>query len=86
MLKLLKAGCLVIYGLAIAGVAGLLPPAWSDIVQKLALLLLVVHLLELFFVFKHVRRYQGPLAVSVLFTILFGLLHWMPLAKQTKGA
>ena len=32
--------------------------------------------------FKHVRKYRGPLAVSVLLTLLFGLLHWKPLAQR----
>jgi hypothetical protein len=36
--------------------------------------------MELLFMFRHVRLYKGPLAVSVVLTLLFGLLHWKPLA------
>ena len=32
--------------------------------------------------FKHVRLYRGPLAASVVLTLLFGLLHWKPMADQ----
>ena len=40
---------------------------------------LVLHTLELVFLFRHVRLYRGPLAISVILTLLFGLLHWKPL-------
>ena len=36
--------------------------------------------------FRHVRRYRGPLALSVLLTLLFGLLHWKPLADARRNA
>jgi hypothetical protein len=48
--------------------------------------LLAIHVAELLFVFKHVRLYTGPLAVSVLLTLLFGLLHWKPLADAAVAA
>jgi hypothetical protein len=46
--------------------------------------MLLLHALELVFVFEHVRRYRGPLATSVLLTLVFGLLHWKPLADEAK--
>ena len=82
MLFILKAGCLAIYSLALAGVAGLLPSGLSGTIQTTAAVFLGVHILELIFAFKHVRLYRGSLAVSVLLTILFGLLHWKPLAND----
>lgn len=78
--NLLKMGCLALYVLAIAGMAGWLPPAWAITFGRIAGALLLIHALELLFVMRHVRRYQGPLAVSVGLTLLFGLLHWKPLA------
>jgi len=86
MNKLLKAGCLALYALAVAGTLGYLPQGPAAILQGLALLFLAAHVLELIFVVKYVRLYQGPLIVSVMLTLLFGLLHWMPLAKQHKGS
>ena len=86
MNTLLKAACLAVYVLALAGLAGLLPPGLSGTMQNIALVLLVIHALEVIFMFKHVRLYRGSLAVSILLTLLFGLLHWKPLADEQKRA
>ena len=48
-------------------------------------MLLVLHALETVVVFKHVKRYQGPVAVSVLLSVLFGVLHWLPLARAARA-
>ena len=82
ILNSLKAACLGAYLLALAGLAGLLPAALAATVQQLALVLLLIHAVELLVVFKYVRLYRGSLAVSMLLTLLFGLLHWRPLAKE----
>lgn len=86
MLFVLKAGCLATYALALAGLAGLLPSGLAATMQTLAAALLVIHALELVFVFRHVRLYRGSLAVSVLLTMLFGLLHWKPLVDARARA
>ncbi len=86
MNALLKAACLAAYGLALAGLVGLLPPGLAGTMQNIALVLLMIHALEVIFVFKHVRLYRGSLAVSILLTLLFGLLHWKPLADEQKRA
>jgi uncharacterized protein YhhL (DUF1145 family) len=83
--SVLKAACLIVYALALVGLAGLLPAGLSGPVQTVAAILLLLHVLELLFFFKHVRKYTGPLAVSVLLTLLFGLLHWKPLADAAPG-
>jgi len=86
MLFMLKAACLVIYGLALAGAAGVLSSGGlSGAMQITAAAFLGIHVLELVFMFRKVRLYRGSLAVSVLLTLLFGVLHWMPLANaQTR--
>lgn len=81
VLSMLKAGCLAIYGLALAGLAGLLPHGLSWAMKMVAVAFLGIHALELVFVFAKVRLYRGSLAASVLLTLLFGLLHWIPLAN-----
>jgi hypothetical protein len=43
------------------------------------------HAVEAVVAFKYVRRYPGALAVSVLLTLLFGLLHILPLARQSSA-
>ena len=79
----LKVTCLVLYLLAIVGVFGVLPGGITSIVQKAALILLAAHTLELLFAYKSVQRYRGPLVDSIALTLLFGLLHWEPLAKNS---
>ncbi len=82
----LKIGCLIIYALALAAFALPLPAEAGPMLQKVALALLVIHSIELMFVFKYVKAYEGPLLKSIAFTLLFGLLHWLPIAKRIKGA
>ena len=79
MFTLLKLACLATYALALASLAGLLPAGAFAYVRMIAAILLVLHTLELVFLFRHVRLYRGPLAISVILTLLFGLLHWKPL-------
>ena len=82
VIKLFKAGCLVIYAAALARLAGLLPPTVFPYATWSAAGLLAVHAIEVLVCMKQVRLYRGPLAVSVLLTLLFGLLHWKPLADE----
>ncbi|WP_085722933.1 hypothetical protein [Pseudomonas sp. R37(2017)] len=82
MNKLLKIGCLAIYLLALAGLFIALPFGAEIPLRYVAAILLAAHLLETFFMFRHVRRYPGPLAISLLLTLLFGFLHWWPLRQQ----
>ena len=75
-----KALLLVVYALAAASFFVALTFDLGALLQSIALVLLAVHLVELIVVFKHVRLYQGPIGISILLTLLFGLLHWKPLA------
>lgn len=85
MLKLAKALCLATFLLGLASALGGLPPSW-EIAQTVALWLLAAHALEALLMWRHVRRYPGALWVSVGLTLLFGLLHWKPLADQARRA
>jgi uncharacterized membrane protein (UPF0136 family) len=78
----LRALCLLAYAMAIAKLAGLLPAGTFDRAPMVAGVLLALHAAELVLMFKHVRLYRGALAASVVLTLLFGLLHWKPLADQ----
>ncbi len=46
------------------------------------LVLLGAHALELLVFRKQIALYKGPFAVSVVLTLLFGFLHWKPLADR----
>ena len=82
-----KAGCIVLYALALASLVWTFPNGAGPVIQTLALAFLAVHVLEMLVAFKYIKTYAGPLWVSVVLALLFGLLHWMPLAKaQHKAA
>jgi len=78
----LKVLCLAIYVLAAIGALIMLPVGVTSVLQKVAIVLLAAHTLELVFAFKSVRRHPGPLVDSIALTLLFGLLHWKSLAKR----
>ena len=85
MNTLLKAGCLAIYLLALAGQFTALPFGAETALGYAAVILLGAHALEALLMFGHVRRYPGSLTVSLLLTLLFGFLHWWPL-RQPRAA
>ena len=85
VIPLLKVGVIVIYLAALAGAAGTLPPGIARVAQVIAVGVVLLHALELLFAFGHIRRYRGPLVVSVLLTLLFGVLHWKPLADAARS-
>ncbi len=84
MNALLKASLLALYALAGASFLWTIPLDAGQLLRRIAALLLILHALELVFMFKHVRLYRGALAASVALTLLFGLLHWKPLADQAR--
>ncbi len=83
---IIKLALLGLYAAALAGLAVLLPPGMAARLQNIALIILAIHLIEMVVMFRHVKRYRGPLVVSMLLTLLFGLLHWKPLADEHKAA
>lgn len=81
MNTVLKVGCLAIYLLAFAGIFTEIPFGATSAIQWAAVLLLGAHLLEILVFRKYVKMYRGGLAPSILLTLLFGFLHWLPLAR-----
>ena len=47
-----------------------------------SLAFLGIHALELLFAFRFLHRHPGSMAASVALAMLFGLLHWAPLARR----
>ena len=84
MKSLFKVLCLVTYALALAVPFVTLPMGVGPHVQKLALILIAAHVLELPIAYRYLKLYNGPLIDSVAMSLLFGLLHWQPLAKASK--
>ncbi|MEC5217499.1 hypothetical protein RCH09_002457 [Actimicrobium sp. GrIS 1.19] len=81
-----KGFCLAIYALAAAGLADMLAPGPAHLFLLLSALLLFIHAIEVVLAFRYVRLYRGSLASSILLTLLFGLLHWKPLANAHARA
>ncbi len=77
-----KASCLAVYLLAVLGAFVALPFGIGTALQYLAVILLVLHTLEVLIAWRSVRQYAGPLVDSIGLTLLFGLLHWKPLARR----
>jgi hypothetical protein len=77
--------CLGAYALALLSLAVTLPWGLGPVMQNLALALLAVHVLEAIVAYKHIKTYKGPLWHSLLLALLFGLLHWLPLARAAKA-
>lgn len=78
---------LVLYGIAIGSYLTALPLS-PDIIHWLrivAMVLLVAQLLEVVICFKKVALHKGPLFDSVLLTLLFGILHWKPMADAARS-
>jgi hypothetical protein len=45
---------------------------------------LAVHALECLVAFKYIKSYAGSVYLSFVLAMLYGLLHWMPLAKAYR--
>jgi len=75
---------LAFYAAALASCFVTMPSAMESVLQIGALVLLVAHALEAVVCLRYVRLYDGPLAVSILLTLLFGFIHWMPYKRQLE--
>lgn len=84
--RFFKANCIAVYLLAIASHFVSFPMQAGEVLQTLALALILVHVLEAVLAFPYIKTYDGPLYASVLLALLFGLLHWMPLARRARQA
>mgnify|MGYP003471276170 FL=1 len=76
----LKAGMLALYALTILSMLIAIPG--GAILQKIVLIVLIAHVLEIAVCQKQIRLYQGPLMDSIGLTLLFGFVHWKPLADK----
>jgi hypothetical protein len=85
MLTILKLGCLALYALGLAALAGWLPGAAALAFEVVAAAFIVIHVLELPFFWTVLRTYRGPFAASVLLALLFGALHSLPLLRAARA-
>jgi uncharacterized protein YhhL (DUF1145 family) len=81
-----KIGVLVFYGAALLSLFLDFPPLLESVLQIGTLVLLAVHAVEVLVCLRWVKMYEGPLLLSILFTLLFGFVHWMPYKKRFEGS
>lgn len=81
----MKIACLAAYALGIAALVGLIHGPLASAAAIVTIALLGVHALELLYAFKFLHRHRGSMGMSVLLALLFGVLHWAPLARQAKA-
>ena len=86
MLALMKLGCLVLYAAALVALCGWWQGPAASIVEYVAAIFIVIHVIELPIFFKTLRTYRGSLASSVLQALLFGVLHSLPLRRAMARA
>ena len=82
-----KLGLVALYAIVAASFVVTLPVLSAQELEWLRLGvagLLAVHALEVLLFRQHVALYRGPFVVSALLTLLFGLLHWKPLADAAR--
>jgi hypothetical protein len=61
---------------------GWMPSGVMPSATTLAVVFLGLHALEVPIFWQRVKRYRGPLALSIAFTLMFGLLHLIPLRGE----
>ena len=81
-----KATILGVYLLGIVSHIVVFPGQAGPIVQTASLALLLIHALECLLAYRYIKLYEGALAVSLVLSMLLGLLHWMPLARKARAA
>lgn len=79
-----KTACVVFYAAALSSLFADWPPLLEVILQYGTIILLLAHAVEVAVSFRWVRQYEGPLAVSILLTLLFGFVHWMPYKRRAQ--
>lgn len=82
-----KIGALALYAATLASFFVALPGLTPEAVHWLRLgvaILLGAHALEVLIFRRQVALYKGPFVVSAFLTLLFGFLHWKPLADAQR--
>jgi len=85
MRRLLKIVCLALYAAGLCGALGWLQGRLTDFFVAAAALFLLIHVIELPFVFGRLARYRGPWLLSLALALLFGLLHTQALGERGRG-
>jgi hypothetical protein len=81
-----RIGVIAFYAAAAASFFTAFSPLVAAVLRYGTLALLVAHTAEVLLFFRWVRAYPGPLGLSILLTLLFGFVHWMPYKRAAEAA
>ena len=81
----MRIGCLAAYALGIAAFTGLIHGPLAAAAAIVTIALIGLHALELLYAYRFLHRHEGSMGASVALALLFGVLHWAPLARQKAG-
>lgn len=81
-----RIGVLAFYAATAASFVISFPPFVAAVLLYGTLALLVAHTAEVLLCWRWVRAYPGPLVLSILLTLLFGFVHWMPYKRAAEAA
>ena len=74
--------CLLFYAAALLSLFVEMPATVEQILQYGTLALFAAHAVEIAVALRYIKLYEGPLLISMLLTLLFGFMHWMPYKKR----
>ena len=77
----MRIACLVAYALGIAAFTGLIHGPFAAAAAIATIALVGLHAFELLYAYRFLHRYKGSMGTSVALALLFGVLHWAPLAR-----
>jgi len=80
----MRIACVVAYLLGAAALGGLLHGPVAAVAAIVTIALVGLHALELLYAWRFLHRYRGSMGASVALALLFGVLHWAPLARQRR--
>jgi len=81
----MKIACLAAYALGFCALVGLVHGPLASAAAIVTIVLLGVHALELLYAFRFLHRHRGSMAASLALALLFGVLHWAPLARRPEA-
>ena len=84
LVKVLQGLCLGLYAMGFAALTGLWLGEGAVLCMRASLAMLAVHVVELVWARRWLALHPGPRWVSVLLTVLFGVLHWWPLKVRAS--
>ena len=86
LIRALKFCCLLTYAGGVVSTVAVLTHPLAHFLRLAAGFVLAMHALQVVFCWRQLRPYRGGMPASIVLTLLFGLLHWVPMRWQAQRA